>query len=128
MSERRLEWATFIEDLNERRFQSLIVGYSFSDPWVDPYETYHSSQDIPHGGNVTGWRNPTADALLETMRGEFDSVQRTAMFHKFNHIFHAEQPITLLVHQPIAVLINKRFKGVEVRPSGLQDRTFWVEE
>ncbi|MEO0604764.1 MAG: ABC transporter substrate-binding protein, partial [Myxococcota bacterium] len=62
---RSLEWSTFIEDFYERRFDGAVLYNSFPDPWIDPYGSYHSSQDIPRGTNASGWRNDEADSLLE---------------------------------------------------------------
>ncbi len=122
-----LEWSTFIEDYYEHRFDGAVLYSSFSNPWIDPYESYHSSQDVPRGGNGPGWHNEEADTLLENMRQEFDESSRIEMFHSFNRIFQQEQPRTLLVHGKVSVLQNNRFDGVEVLPTGLRNFNYWVE-
>ncbi|MDG1480607.1 MAG: ABC transporter substrate-binding protein [Myxococcota bacterium] len=127
MSVRTLEWSTFIQDFYERRFDAVCLYNSFGDPWIDPYDSYHSSQDIPRGGNSAGWHNDRVDTLLTDMRQEFDETKRNEMFHEFNAIFHEEQPQTLLVHGIVGVLVHKRFKGVKVRPTGMRIHEFWVE-
>ena len=127
MSSRTIEWSTFIEDLNERRFDGAILYASYVDPWIDNYESFHSSQDVPRGENTSGWRNPKVDKLLEDMREEFDDQKRAAMFQEFNKIFMEEQPQTLLVHGVVGVLQNKRFQDVKVRPTGMQFFDIWVK-
>jgi peptide/nickel transport system substrate-binding protein len=127
MDERPLEWATFIRDLNARDFDAVCLYNSFSDPWIDLYEEgWHSAHDVPNGNNITGWRNPEVDELTRGMQEEFDEEKRTTMFHRFNRIFYDEQPMTLLVHGQVRVLVNKRFEEIKVWPRGLTSFEWWV--
>ncbi len=127
MSRRPLEWATFIQDLDERRFDAVFLYNSFSSPWIDPYDSYHSSADRPRGGNTPGWRDAEVDALLKQMREEFDEQKRIALFHRFDRKYYDAQPETLLTHGLVCVLQDKRFEGVRVRPTGLRFFDFWVK-
>ena len=124
---RPVEWSTFIDDYYYDRFDGICLYHSWSDVWIDQYEEYHSSQDRPKGGNRSGWQNAEVDKLLEDMREEFDEEKRTAMFHRFNKLFYDEQPVTLLIHGTVGVLINSRFEEVKVRPSGMAWFDFWVK-
>lgn len=121
------EWATFLEDLNNRRFDAVCLYSSWPDPWLDPRESYHSSQDVPHGNNTAGWRNKRVDELLDAMVEEFDEEKRTAMFHEFNQLFYDEQPETLLVHGLVSVLRHKRFEDAEVFKTGMRNHRYWVK-
>lgn len=127
LSLRPLEWATFIEQLDKREFDGMMLYSSWELPWIDNFESFHSSQDVPNGGNTSGWRDPRVDELLQAMREEFDDAKRTAMFHEFNRLFHEAQPMTLLVHGKVDVLQHKRFENAKVRPSGLQMFDVWVK-
>lgn len=124
---RPLEWATFSQDLDERNFDAVILYNSFADPWIDSYESFHSSQDVPRGGNLSGWHNPKADELLTTMRAEFDDSKRDAMYQDFCKVFYDEQPVTLLMHGRVGVLVTNRYEDVKVRPTGMQFFEFWVK-
>ncbi len=116
----------FHQAVRFRRFDA-IMGYSqWPDPWIDLYGSYHRSQDVTGGGNITGWRNDPVDDLLEKMRAELDDDARTKLHHQFNAIFHAEQPETLLIHGKVGVLVAKRLEGISVRPTGLQTFDLWV--
>jgi len=126
MSENPLEWSVFLEQYLDQNFQAVTLGVSHSDPWHDPYDEWHSSQDVPRGNNNVGWRNERADELMEAMRAEFDDGKRAAMFHEFNHLFHQDQPYTLTVHPLVAVLTSKRVEGVTIRPTGLQLVDLWI--
>jgi peptide/nickel transport system substrate-binding protein len=121
------EWSTFIKDFEQRRFDGAFLSSIYGDPWIDNYEEMHSSQDVPEGGNAAGWHNAKADELLEKMRGEFDEAKRNDMFHQFNRIFYDEQPLTLIIHPLVRVLLNKRFEDAKIRPTGMQNFDFWVK-
>ena len=124
---RPLEWSTFIEDFHERRWDAVCLYNSFLDPWIDSYEEFHSSQDVPRGGNAPGWHNAQADKLLEEMRANFDEKSRDEQYHEFCELFHEEQPMTLLTHNVVGVLQNKRFEEAKVRPTGMQSFPIWVK-
>ena len=124
---RTLEWATFIEDYYERRFDAAVLYNSFPDPWIDPKDSFHSSADVPRGSNSSGWRNAQVDALLDAMIEEFDEDKRTELYWEFNRLFQEEQPLTLLHHGKVSVLQNKRFEDVRVLPTGLRIMEYWVK-
>ena len=46
-----LEWSVFIQDYYDRKFDGVSLLTSFNSPWIDPYDSFHSSQDVPQGGN-----------------------------------------------------------------------------
>jgi len=127
MTLRTLEWATFAQDLDNRRFQAVVLYNSPPDPWVDSFGDWHSSQDIPNAGNIAGWHNAEADALLEKMRTEFDEDARDEEYKQFCRIFQQDQPATLLMHGLVGVLANKRLEDAKVRPTGLRDFDMWVK-
>jgi peptide/nickel transport system substrate-binding protein len=127
LSIRTLEWATFSDDYDKREFDGVMLYNSWQDPWIDNYESYHSSADVPNGGNMSGWRDPRVDKLLQGMREEFDEAKRTAMFHEFNKLFYDAQPMTLLVHGMVDVLQSSRFEEARVRPTGMRHFDLWVK-
>lgn len=125
----QLEWSVFITDYYDRKFDGACLLVSFPSPWApaDPFDSFHSSTDVPQGGNSSGWRNAKVDKLLEDMRQEFDEGKRNAMFREFCRIFHDEQPLTLLTYSEVDVLCSSRFEDVKVRPTGLQWFDWWVK-
>jgi peptide/nickel transport system substrate-binding protein len=127
MTEQPLEWSVFLTHYLDQQFQAVSLYNSFGEPWNDPYESWHSSEDKPRGNNHVGWRHPELDGILEGMRLEFDDEKRAALFHRFNKLVHEEQPYSLLVHSEVGVLLNKRFKNVTIRPTGMQMLDFYVE-
>jgi len=127
VSVQQSEWSSFIEDFELRRFEGALLQNVWGEPWIDLYESYHSSQDVPRGQNSSGWHNARVDELLEKMREEFDENKRTEMFHEFNKLFYEDQPETLFVHPLVSVCMHKRFEDVKVRPLGMQYFELWVK-
>jgi peptide/nickel transport system substrate-binding protein len=124
---RPIEWSVFIEHLYNRDFDAVCLFASFVDPWVDNFDDYHSSEDIPRGGNTPGWHKPEIDKLLEEMRQELDRTKRIPMYHRLYAILHDEQPMTLLIHGLVDVLAHKRFQNVVVRHAGMKQTYWWVD-
>jgi peptide/nickel transport system substrate-binding protein len=126
VEKRPLEWSTFVEDLQEHRFEAVSLITSFPDPWIS-LRDFHSSADVPRGENLPGWHNAEVDAIIEKFNVEFDREKRIDLFHQFNRIWHEEQPMTLLTHNLVGVLQNNRFENVTVFPSGLRNHAYWVK-
>jgi peptide/nickel transport system substrate-binding protein len=127
MDVKPLEWAVFIQQLDERNFDAVCLYSSFSDVWIDTYEDFHSSEDIPRGGNASGFHTPELDKLLAAARQEFDREKRIPMYHEIYRIVHEQQPLTLLFHGQVHVLAHKRFRNVIVRHKGMRSTFWWVD-
>ncbi len=122
------EWSQFTEALFNREFDAICLLLSPEDPWMDPYDNFHSSQGIERAGNHAGWKNEEVDRLLEAMRREFDDEKRAEMFHRFNRHFHEDVPMLLLTHGRVGALINKKFGGVRIGKTGLRPTTIWLKD
>lgn len=125
MSIRKLEWAVFIQRIEEHNFDACTMGWSLG--WEsDPYQIWHSSQAVQKGSNFVGFKNAEADRLIETARREFDPRKRYALYHRFHEILHEEQPYTFLFTNKALVAVSKRFQNVVVYPMGLAPLYWWV--
>lgn len=124
MSIRKLEWAVFIQRIDERDFDACTLGWSMG--WEsDPFQIWHSSQ-ADKGSNFVGFKNAEADQLIEAARQEFDAPKRRAMYHRFHALVHEEQPYTFLFTTQALVAVSRRFENVNVFPMGLAPREWWV--
>jgi peptide/nickel transport system substrate-binding protein len=106
-----------------REFDGLLASVSHGT-WIDPYYRFHSSQ--VGAENFMGWSNAQADRLLVEARAELDGERRAALYRAFGAILHDEQPVTLLCHPRIALLLHRRFAGVEIGKFGLRLDALWV--
>lgn len=126
MNIRKLEWAVFIQEIDEHRFDACTLAWSLG--WEsDPYQLWHSSQ-TDKGSNYVGFKNAEADHIIETARQEFDAEKRRRLFHRFHEIVHEEQPYTFLFTTEALVAVARRFENVQVYPLGLAPREWYVPE
>lgn len=125
MEIRKLEWAVFVQRIEEHNFDACTLAWSLS--WeTDPYQLWHSSQAGEKGSNFVGFRNEEADRLMEAARREFDPEKRVKMYRRFSEILHEEQPYTFLFTTEALVAVERRFRNVQVYPMGLSPREWWV--
>ncbi|MEM7203530.1 MAG: ABC transporter substrate-binding protein [Planctomycetota bacterium] len=114
----------------ERRARRDFDGYLellHPDPWNDPFEVFHSTQRPPEGGNWMHFDSAAMDRVLEAARTELDPAARRAHWFAFCNLFRQEQPVTMLYHQRLSVVLDRRFRGVELSPSsGLRLEALWV--
>jgi peptide/nickel transport system substrate-binding protein len=125
MSIRKLEWAVFIQKIEEHNFDACTMGWSLG--WeTDPYQIWHSSQAVEKGSNFVGFKDEEADKLMDEARKEFDPEKRRKMYYRLQEIIHDEQPYTFLFTSKALVAVSRRFQNVEVYPMGLAPLYWWV--
>jgi len=118
MKTRVLEWATFMEKIQNHEFQAETAGWGTgTDPdtlwnlWVtDQYKT---------GRNYGGYSNPRVDELFAQGRREFDFEKRKKIYQEIGRILYEDQPYTWLWNEPILAAFNKRIRGVQFSPRGI---------
>ena len=101
------EWATFLQDLNQRRFQMFAVGWGADYP--DPENFLDILFHSKSSNNHMGYNNSEVDSLLEQARVESD---QTARYKQYNRI---EQMI--IDDAPWIPLWHSRERKVLIKPS-----------
>lgn len=123
----RLEWALFIEKIQQKRYDASTMAWSL--PWsVDLYQVWHSTSAGPNGSNYVSFIHEEADQIIEELRNTFDEDKRIELCHRFHRIVHEEQPYTFLWCSAELMAVDKRFQDVETfrtRP-GYDIREWWV--
>ncbi|MCH7978897.1 MAG: hypothetical protein IH935_07975 [Acidobacteria bacterium] len=115
---RELEWATFIENINDRQFDACNLGWATSLE-SDPYQIWHTSQTENRGSNHVGFGNEESDRIIEQSRVTLDDEARRKLFFELHRIQHEQQPYLFLYMVPNLGVYDKRFRGVKlykVRP------------
>lgn len=125
-SVRELDWTIFLDDVQNHKFDAVILGWSMPVSESDAYQVWHSSQAANKGSNAISYKNPRVDRILEQYRREFDPKKRIALYREFQEILSDEQPYTFLFVNKAVVAVNRRFRGVEVLPVGLHPIDWWV--
>ncbi len=125
MSIRQLEWAVFIQRIEEHNFDACTLGWGGG--WEsDPYQIWHSSQAVAKGSNFVGFKNAEADKLMEDARKEFNREKRRQMYYRLQEIIHEEQPYTFLFTPKALEAVSRRFQNVVVYPMGIAPLYWWV--
>jgi peptide/nickel transport system substrate-binding protein len=115
---RVMEWQAFLEQIDKRSFDAIILGWSMSrDP--DLYDIWHSSKTKKGEYNFIGYKNPEVDRLLVQGRRIFDIEKRKKIYYRIHEILADEQPYAFLYVPDATPIVHKRFKGIEVAPLGI---------
>jgi len=115
---RVMEWQAFLEQIDKRSFDAIILGWSMSrDP--DLYDIWHSSKTGKGEYNFIGYNNPEVDRLLVQGRRVFSVAERKKVYYRIHEILADEQPYAFLYVPDATPIVHKRFKGIEVAPLGI---------
>ena len=118
------EWASFIETITKRKFESISLSWAIPLD-SEPYQIWHSSQS-EQGSNYPGYNNPEVDKLLDDIRIEFDREKRIPLFHRFHQIMHEDQAYTFLFNRYSLQAVDKRYRNVYLYSIGVDPREWWV--
>ena len=84
------EFATFLKDLNKRRFQMFDIG------WIADYPDPENFLDIlfysDSSNNHTNYNNPAVDSLLEQARVETDEAKRFSIYNEVEQTILDDAP------------------------------------
>ena len=106
--------------LQERSYEIFLFGQALAlQP--DPFSLWHSSQGEYPGLNLTSYKNPELDKLLEELRQNFDASRQKELFGKFQEIIVRDLPALFLYSPYYLVFTNDSIKGVASRPLSLPE-------
>ncbi|MFA5073275.1 MAG: peptide-binding protein [Nitrospirota bacterium] len=115
---RVMEWQAFLEQIDKRSFDVIILGWGMGrDP--DLYDIWHSSKVKKGEYNFIGYKNEEVDQLLLEGRRTFDREKRKKIYFRIHAILAEEQPYAFLYVPDAALIVHKRFKGIEQAPIGV---------
>ena len=119
------EWATFLQDLRDRRFQ-IFGGLGWVADYADPENFLDVLFHSESSNNHTHYSDPSLDQVLERARVEQDREARFALYHEAEQIILDGAPWIPLYHSagehylikpyvkgfPISSLVIPRFRYV----------------
>lgn len=109
----------FSETMNKRKFPALAMYAWVSSPDSTYRSTLHSSS-IPSeknswsGQNYTGWKNPTADSLIQQFEEEFDPAKRAEITKKIITEYTADAPVIPLYYRSDISVIPANLEGYKL--------------
>lgn len=110
-----LDQQSSVSNLRNRAFEAVLYSWGRGDYDPDPYPLWHSSQ-ATDGQNFAGWRNPEADLLLVQARQARpdDFELRASIYHRFQNLFHEEDPALMLYHPVYTYVVDVNVGGVQL--------------
>jgi len=124
MTVRELEWATFLQDLTDRKFDAVTLAWG-GPVEDDPYQIWHSSQKDNRGSNYPGFGTPESDRIIEQSRVTLDDTARRKLFFDLHRIEHETQPYLFLFTPSWPGIYDKRYRGVKFYKGAGYDLTEW---
>ena len=116
MDLQQTEWATYLQDLRDRRFQ-IFGGLGWVADYLDPENFLDGLFHSESTNNHTGFRNSALDALLERARVEQDQDARFAIYQQAEQMIVEEAPWAPLWHSNgESYLIKPYIKGLPLSP------------
>ena len=92
----RKDWAAWIRDMDEFNFDMTWAAWG-AVVFKDPESLWHSREaDRAGGQNITGYKNPEVDAMIEGLRMEFDINKRHSTVREIDAILANDIPYVLL--------------------------------
>lgn len=107
-----VEGAAFYSRLSARRHDAWIARWRVSAR-VDMTEMLHARACGMQGLNFGSWSHPRADELATEARDEPDPEARAELWHRWERVFHQQQPYTPLFRAHHLVGTTSRLAGLE---------------
>jgi ABC-type transport system substrate-binding protein len=106
-----LEWNSFLEKVDNRDFDAVILAWS-SSLFPNPKQIWDSSSQQEGGSNFISYSNPKVDELIKKANFEFNPSKRNELMRKINKLIYLDQPYTFLT-EPKSILegINSKIKS-----------------
>ena len=111
----QVEWATYLQDLNQRKFQIFSLGWQADYP--DPQDfldiLFHTESETNHGA----YSNSDVDVILEDARVERDGNKRIELYNKAEQIIIDDAAwVPLWYEGESHVLIKPHIKDYRLLP------------
>jgi peptide/nickel transport system substrate-binding protein len=122
-----VDGSAFYSRLSARRHDAWLARWRVSAR-VDMTEMLHAQACGAQGLNFGSWSDPEADRIALEARETLDPDERARLWHRWERIFHREQPYTVLFRAHHLVGASARLKGLETMLTNdvLNDVQSWV--
>ncbi len=109
-----------------RDFEVVSRVWTELDAVQDQLSTFHSSQ-IDGGANFVRYSSDRADALMQSIRMEWDTPQRQALERALHRQLYFDQPYLFMTSRASLDLAKRRVHGLTPSPLWYDLRRVWVE-
>ena len=116
------------EKIRTRDYDMLLYGQSLGYN-LDTFAYWHSSQANEAGFNLSNYQNPSADLLIEKIRGTFDNSEREELLTKLATTIAEDVPAVFLYTPTFYYLVDAKVEGIEFQKLALpKDRLSNITE
>ena len=100
------------EKIKARDYDMLLYGQSLGYN-LDTFAYWHSSQATETGFNLSNYQNPSADLLIEKIRGTFDTSERENLLEKLAQTISEDVPAIFLYTPSNFYLVDAKMKNLK---------------
>ncbi len=91
----RISWATLTKKTDEYKFDTVMIGWSGA-LFGEPEQLWHSKHAEEIGGsNLSYYKNPEVDRLIDSMPPIFDANERNKIIKKIDALIYRDTPYLL---------------------------------
>lgn len=123
-----LDINNFKNSIRNRNYDMLLIGQNIGSDF-DLYPYWHSSQAEHPGLNLSMYKNPEVDLLLENIRTEFDGTKHVQMLKYLADRILKDKPIILLYTNISTMVVSDEIKNFNIEfLSSYKDRFFYLNQ
>ncbi len=116
MEIQQTEWATYLDDLRERRFQ-IFGGSGWVADYLDPENFLDVLLHSESNNNYSGFGNAEVDSILERARVEQNEQARIALYNEAEQLIIEQAPWVPLFHSNgDSYIIKPYVRGLPLTP------------
>ena len=96
---KRVDWNSLVKALDERKFESISLGWGGGSVDNDPKQIWHSESAQGTGSNFIGYSNPKVDRLIDKGRQILDDDKRKVLWKKVYRLIAEDAPYVFLFNK-----------------------------
>ena len=100
MNIQALEYNTLLNDMQNRDFDAMIMGWGKGNFYPDSKQIWHTSSWANKGSNAVGYSNPEVDKLIDQATDEVDVAKHFKLNQKIGAMIYDDQPYAFLLEVP----------------------------
>jgi peptide/nickel transport system substrate-binding protein len=108
-----LDSENFQEKIQKREYDLLLTGQGMGYN-LDTYAFWHSSQANESGLNLSNYKNPIADNLIEAIRTTFDEETRLKKLQNLAETIQSDIPAVFLYSPVYYYAVDQKVKNIEL--------------
>lgn len=124
-----VEWTVFLNEINDKRFESYLSTWVYDSFKLDPSDVFHS-RSTEGKYNRSSYANPVVDSLIDGALATLEPAEARPLWFRFQRIIRDEAPYTFLFYDRERMGVNERLRGTVMDARGylVNVARWWVPE